>query len=394
MIKKFPWLDDPRLNFLKTVLDEYRFIGGCVRDSIVNGDKTPIDIDVATPVVPDNVIEKLVAIGLKPLLYGYTHGTVALNYKGLDIQITTLRKDIETDGRYAKVSFGASWEDDVKRRDFTINAMAVDALGNFYDYENGLEDLKEGRLKFIGDADIRIKEDYLRILRLFRFYSRYGKCDLDPNTLEACRNNINGLDYLSRERIWNEIYKLFETKNLLFPLRIMKDLSILNKIFPFDASIERLELWIKLENALKKYYPVLEDPLLKIFSIIPYDYHDWNNISNSLKLSNQNKHRINQAYQGRKRCVITKLEGCIIHNLDKLEKREIVLAECASNIINMLETPAFGITGGIFMRYLPELEGGPYLGTLVKEAKNYWYKVYGKISEKDLIKTILCNIKK
>ena len=165
-----------------------RFVGGCVRDALLGGTTDQgVDLDVATPLLPEEVIERLEAAEIKAIPTGLKHGTVTALVEGQPYEITTLRKDVACDGRHADVQFTDDFELDARRRDFTINAMSTDRRGQLFDYFGGWEDLKAGRIRFVGDADERVREDYLRILRFFRFYARYGRPPADQEALEACR---------------------------------------------------------------------------------------------------------------------------------------------------------------------------------------------------------------
>ena len=172
-----------------------RYVGGAVRDTLLG---LPVaDVDIATALVPMDVIDRLEAGGIKAIPTGIEHGTVTAAIDGKNYEITTLRRDVATDGRRATVAFATDWREDAARRDFTINALYADPKsGNIFDYFNGLEDLKAGRLRFIGDANERIAEDFLRILRYFRFLARYGSGQLDTDAIAACAKGAHGLTAL------------------------------------------------------------------------------------------------------------------------------------------------------------------------------------------------------
>src|SRR5665213_2297634 len=205
------WLTGGALPRLLEVLDrdgeEARAVGGAVRNELLG---LPVaEVDVATTAVPDKVVKRVTAAGFKPVPTGIEHGTVTVVIDKQPFEVTTLRKDIETDGRHAKVAFGRDWKVDAERRDFTINALSVTREGAVYDYAGGLADLEERRVRFIGDPAKRIAEDYLRILRFFRFHAAYGTSD-HPYTegIAACIAGRSGLDQLSRERVRMELMKL------------------------------------------------------------------------------------------------------------------------------------------------------------------------------------------
>src|SRR5271166_5067337 len=185
--------------------EETRLIGGAVRD-LALGERA-LDFDFATTATPDEVIRRGRKAGFKVVLTGVAHGTVTLIVNGRPIEVTTLREDVETDGRHAKVTFGRDFRADALRRDFTINALSLDVDGRLHDPFGGLDDLAAGRVRFIGDADARIREDYLRILRFFRFSARFGTGALDRDGLSATVRHRSDLGRLSRERVRAEVLK-------------------------------------------------------------------------------------------------------------------------------------------------------------------------------------------
>ena len=202
-----PWLTaSPTRDVIKALKAdgaEVRFVGGCVRDALVN---RPVnDIDIATPTEPEVVIKLLERFDIKAVPTGISHGTVTAVCRQNSFQITTLRRDEETDGRHAKVAFTDDWASDAMRRDFTINALSANPAGEVYDYNSGIADLKYGRVRFIGNAQDRIDEDYLRILRYFRFQANYGLLPLDNDAITASRSRARRLSELSGERVRDEL---------------------------------------------------------------------------------------------------------------------------------------------------------------------------------------------
>jgi tRNA nucleotidyltransferase/poly(A) polymerase len=188
-----------------------RFVGGCVRDALVG--VAPNDLDLAGPDRPETAMAKLEAAGFKAIATGLDHGTVTAIVRGRRFEITTLRRDVATDGRHATVEFTDDWRLDAARRDFTINAMSMDADGAVFDYFGGREDLAAGRVRFVGDAAARIAEDYLRALRLFRFHARFGRGAVDAAALEACKAAAEGLEILSAERVRGELFGILAGPN-------------------------------------------------------------------------------------------------------------------------------------------------------------------------------------
>jgi len=228
-------LADPGLRAVFSVLPEARVVGGAVRDAL---DRRPMsDIDLATPRRPEAVTVALGAAGIRAVPTGINHGTVTAVVDRRPFEITTLRRDEETDGRHARVSFTDDWQEDAARRDFTINAMSVTAAGELFDYFDGRADLAAGRVRFVGDPATRIAEDYLRILRFFRFYARYGKGDPDAATAAAIRAGIPGLALLSAERVWSELKRILAATDLTRALPLMVRLGVLSAVLPGDTNV-------------------------------------------------------------------------------------------------------------------------------------------------------------
>lgn len=208
------------------------FVGGCVRNSLLD---VPVsDLDISTPVRPELTLKLAKDAGLKAIPTGIEHGTVTVIADGEPFEITTFRKDVETDGRRAVVAFSTHMEDDARRRDFTMNAIYADASGEIIDPLGGLPDLRAGRVRFIDDPHLRIKEDYLRILRFFRFYAWYGdhSAGLDPDGLAACTSHLDGLATLSRERVGAEFIKLLSAPSPDQAIGAMDQSGVLNALLP------------------------------------------------------------------------------------------------------------------------------------------------------------------
>ncbi|MFZ1727088.1 MAG: CCA tRNA nucleotidyltransferase [Albidovulum sp.] len=221
-------------------------VGGCVRNAIIN---QPIaDIDIATDALPARVSEIATEAGLKVVPTGIDHGTVTIIVNGAGYEVTTFRRDVETDGRRAKVTFSTDIAEDAARRDFTMNALYADATGQVIDPLGGLADLSVGRVRFVGDADARIREDYLRILRFFRFHAWYGdvSAGLDPAALAACAANSGGIETLSRERIGHEIRRLLAAPDPTASVAAMQVSGILGRVLP-GADVRALGPLVHLE---------------------------------------------------------------------------------------------------------------------------------------------------
>lgn len=229
--------------------DEARFVGGCVRDAILN--RAVYDIDIATIWSPDEVISRLKAAKIKAIPTGIDHGTVTAVVNGHPFEITTLRSDIETDGRHAKVEFTKEWREDARRRDFTMNAMYASVRGEVFDFFNGLEDAKAGVVRFIDDAATRIAEDYLRILRFYRFNAHYASGDPSSIDREACAKNVQYLTGISAERVQVEFFKLLMSDKCDRILKVMKEDGVFNHILKSAKNIEAISRLVTLETDLE-----------------------------------------------------------------------------------------------------------------------------------------------
>ena len=243
------------------------FVGGCVRKFLTNEDID--DIDIATIFTPHELKEKFKDTEFKVIATGIEHGSVTVVLNSSKFEITTLRQDIKTDGRHAEVSFTNNWKDDSNRRDFTINAIYMDRKGKIYDPQNGKEDLKNSQVKFIGMPTSRIEEDYLRIIRFIRFSIYYKNKQSEPKIIEAVKLNLNGIKNLSKERILNELYKIFKLKNINILLENKELKNIFLVAFPEFKYLDRLEKILPFfkKNILFQFSEI-------IFSILLIDEKD------------------------------------------------------------------------------------------------------------------------
>ena len=231
---------------LKANGGDARFVGGCVRDALVN--RSVLDIDIATPLKPEEVISRLVAAKIKYAPTGLKHGTVTAVVDGHPFEITTLRIDVNPFGRHADVAFTDDWEKDAARRDFTINAMSATMDGDVYDPFGGVEHLREGRVLFVGAPELRIKEDVLRILRFFRFHAHFGQGQADLKALVACAKLSGEIVKLSRERIRQEIFKLLESDRSADVWNTMLYAGVVTHFLPEATAVPVLQRLIALET--------------------------------------------------------------------------------------------------------------------------------------------------
>ncbi len=223
-------LSDPAVQQLLTLLPTARLVGGCVRDALAA--RSSADIDLASPLPPETVATVLAQASLRVIPTGLAHGTVTAMVDGRPFEITTLRRDLVTDGRHAETEWTADWREDAARRDFTINAMSLSPDGTLHDYFGGAADLQAGQVRFVGDAATRVAEDYLRILRFFRFQARYGTGQPDAGALAAIRAGVPGLLRLSAERVWGELKRILSAPDPDTTLALMQDTGVLAAIVP------------------------------------------------------------------------------------------------------------------------------------------------------------------
>lgn len=223
-------LDAPARKLLDALGPEARFVGGCVRDALIGA--APADLDLGVPYPPEETVARLKRAKLRAIPTGIAHGTVTAAIEGRNFEVTSLRRDVETFGRHARVAFGADWREDAARRDFTINALSMAPDGALYDYFGGRADLAARRVRFIGDARARIGEDVLRLLRFFRFHARFGGDAFDPPGLAACRACAASLPGLSAERVRAEMFRLIEGPRAAAMLAAMREAGALAHWLP------------------------------------------------------------------------------------------------------------------------------------------------------------------
>jgi tRNA nucleotidyltransferase/poly(A) polymerase len=290
LLKDAAWLREGALARLLAVLDrdgeEARVVGGAVRNALLG---EPIaEFDLATTAVPDEVMRRAGAAGFKPVPTGIEHGTVTVVIDGRPFEVTSLREDIETFGRHANVRFGRDWKKDAERRDFTMNALSASADGTVHDPVGGLDDLKARRVRFIGDASKRIAEDYLRIMRFFRFHAAYGDGLPDPVGLAACIAARSGLEQLSRERVRMELLKLLVARHAAPALAVMNECGLLTSVLGGVADLAGFENMAKVEAAAV----VQADPVQRLGALGVRVTEDAERLWQRLRLSNQEHERL------------------------------------------------------------------------------------------------------
>lgn len=264
-----------------------RFVGGSVRNALVG---RPVDdFDIATRLKPEDSMAALKAAGIKVVPTGLAHGTVTAVSERKPYEVTTLRKDVETDGRHAVVAFTDDWAEDAARRDFRLNSLYADRAGSIFDPTGqGVRDALAGRVVFVGDANTRIEEDYLRILRFFRFFAWYGRSDPDPEGLAACAAHAEGLMRLSAERVSKELLKLLAAPDPRPAVRAMTETGVLARLFPAVADLSAF-------NALA---PADGDPVLRLSTLLPDDPAAVGEIAHGLRLPKAVELRLTAAAEG------------------------------------------------------------------------------------------------
>ena len=380
-----------------------KLVGGCVR-KLITEEKID-DMDIAINIEPEKIKKVLVEQKIKFVETGITHGTITVLINDFKFEITSLRKDLSTDGRHAKVEFTSNWEQDAQRRDFTINAIYSDISGEVYDPLNGIEDLKNGIIKFIGDPNQRIQEDYLRILRYLRFYTQYNKNKFhDEIAIKAIKRNLDGLAKISRERILGELFKMMKLNNFskLFEDEFCR--FIILSILPQLRNYNRIKILNKISYKIKKQI----DKILLLSILIVDETDNCNFFLYKYQLSNENKKRIlfikNSFKNYSKQYLYSKKNLLKLTYLsDKLSVIELLIflifvnPEKISNIENLIDyikektIPEFPINGKFLKEEFNFLEG-KQLGDALKKLEKQWIDDGFKI-DKGNVKSLL-NLKK
>ena len=382
---------------------EVRFVGGCVRKAICG--ENIDDIDLATSIEPEDVKKRLNKQDIKVIDTGISHGTVTAILNNKKFEITTLRKDVSTDGRHANVEFTSNWEEDASRRDFTINAIYADIEGRIFDPLNGMSDLQNGIIKFIGSPEERIQEDYLRILRYFRFFAQYSETDHDQDIIHSIKKNINGLNKISNERILDELKKILNLRNSYSLFSNIKSKEIILSIFPQFKYCERLKIINSLNQKLRDKY----DNYLILALMIIDQSNDYEYFCHKYKTSNSVKSRfknISQNYENFKNKKFYSEEN--IKKLVYLSSKDNVIdlllfSICANNEISILNIeklinyvnrcviPKFPISGDYLIEH--GYETGEILGTKLKLLEEKWIE-NNFIIEKKMVEKSLGKVNK
>ncbi|MBN44354.1 MAG: poly(A) polymerase [Rhodobiaceae bacterium] len=384
------------ISLLNKKEDTTRFVGGCVRDSLIGIDTK--DIDIATKLEPNDVINILTSASINAIPTGIDHGTVTVFSKNFIFEITTLRSDIETDGRHAEVIFSDSWEKDASRRDFTINSIYLKQNGDIYDPYNGVQHLKERKITFIGEPNERINEDYLRILRFFRFNAFYGNDNLklSNNSVEACATNKNKIKKLSSERVHNEFFKILSSTNPYFVIDIMKKIGILDILFEKKVETKFFKKLISIEEKNS----LIMDQFLRFVSLAPnagktnlpdlkmfnFSKKDRKNLllltSQEFKINNKSqKNDIERILYliDKKSLIGLAILSWVFSSSKAIDKKwKSILTQ-----INKTKTPIFPLKAKDLLSF--GLEEGPIIGEILKEIEQDWINSCFELSKEELL---------
>jgi poly(A) polymerase len=361
--------------------EEARVVGGAVRNALLG---EPIaDLDIATTAVPDEVMRRAKADGLKTVPMGLQHGTVMVVVEGVPFEVTTLRHDVETDGRHAKVAFARDWAGDARRRDFTINALSVGPDGTVYDYADGLQDIDARRVRFIGDPAQRIAEDYLRILRFFRFHAAYGHGHPDAEGLHACIVARDGMERLSRERVRAELLKLLTAPHATPTLAAMAEAGLLVRVLAGVPLLASFENMAKVEAAAG----LAADPVRRLGALAVFTVEDATRLWQVLRLTNVEHERLAAMGEAWWRLTAHTSEAearVLLYRLGASKYADRVLLAWARSPQGAADTewrhladlpgrwsiPVFPFKSGDFVtRGVPK---GPELGTTMQAAEAAW----------------------
>jgi len=292
-----PWMISPAVRRVIAALEAVRpggvrFVGGCVRNALLG--EPVADVDIATLLTPDNVEKAMLAAGIAVHPTGIEHGTLTVVADHQPFEVTTLRRDVETDGRRATVAFTEDWAEDAHRRDFRMNALYAAPDGELFDLTGGgLDDIAQRRIVFVGDPETRIREDYLRILRFFRFFAWYGRGEPDAAGLAACAALCAGLDGISAERIWMETKKLLAAGDPMRAMTAMEKSGVFAQLFPQAKGLDLLRKLAALEAGAG----LAPDPIVRFLALFWKHSKAVQAVSNQLKMSNEERQRLNWAAQ-------------------------------------------------------------------------------------------------
>jgi poly(A) polymerase len=375
--EKHRWLQDAAPQKLWQVTSaagaELRLVGGAVRNALLNA---PVhELDFAINVPPETTEKILQQAKIKTVRTGFEHGTITAVIDGRGFEITSLRADIQTDGRHATVTYTDDWAVDAARRDFTFNALYADAHGKIFDYGTGIDDLQTGTVRFIGDPSARIAEDYLRILRFFRFHAWYGKGAMDAAALKACADAATQLTTLSAERVWQEIKKILSARDPTAALMAMNVMNLWQQFLPEVKDMTRLARLV----ALQKQYSA-EDILLRLFVLLPDDEKVILDLAARLRFSREEKEQLlniqrRPSFDPQDSKQLRRLHyrhgGKILVRWLMLKAVDAdVNINAALHQTNQWQPPVFPITGDDVLA--AGVAAGPVIGQMLRAVEDWW----------------------
>jgi poly(A) polymerase len=376
------WLLAPESRALLAALGaeghEARFVGGCVRDTLLDPHLDPADLDLATQERPEALHRRLEALGFKVVPTGLAHGTITVLVGKRHFEVTTLRRDVACFGRHAEVAFSEDFAEDAARRDFTINAMSCDGRGRLFDPFGGRADLASGRVRFVGEARQRIREDYLRILRFFRFWARFGRPPADPAALEACAAEAAGLERLSGERVRGELERLLLAPGAVPALVLMEEAGVRPHLLPVRPALERLARLVAIAHGA--------DAILRLAALVRdrLDRAGLEALADRLRLANRERDRLLAlatvalpdplAGRAARERAVYRLGFPLWRDLVRLAaaERDLEGPALAALLEEMarFHPPTFPLTGAdLLARGVAE---GPGLGRLLAEVRAWW----------------------
>ncbi|MDO5896404.1 CCA tRNA nucleotidyltransferase [Agrobacterium sp. Azo12] len=391
------WFSKPALQRILGLLNadggEARIVGGAIRNALMD---MPVgDIDIATTLLPQDVVERAKDAGIKSVPTGIEHGTVTLVLEGEGYEVTTLRRDVATDGRRADVAFGTDWQVDAERRDLTINGLYADVEGNIIDLINGLPDIETRTVRFIGDAATRVAEDYLRVLRFFRFFAWYGSGRPDADGLRASARAKDKLSTLSAERVWSELKKLLSAPDPSRSLLWMRQSGVLAQVLPETEKwgIDSIHGLVAAEQSLN--WSV--DPLIRLAAIIPPDVARVEAMASRLRMSKNETNRLSLwagaqtpdatmaetaldrlLYRQGKDGVVMRLKLALAAaradvSAGEEAMRKVARLSTLNNRANAFVKPAFPLTGADVLA--EGVAAGPRVGEVLSALEDKWVEV-------------------
>jgi len=367
-------------NLFKSYDEEIRIVGGAVRDALLG--KSPKDIDLATTAIPDKMLKIADESNIRVIETGLQHGTVTFVINGEPYEITTLRVDTDTDGRHASVDWTKSFKEDAKRRDLTYNAMSVDMDGKLHDYFGGLKDLRSNNTSFVSDSNQRIQEDYLRILRYFRFLAKHPGQKANQDILKNVKNNVKGLENVSGERIWIELSKIITYPNMANALEGICEVSI-NKLLNMVCNSQSMK---ESERISKK-----SNNPITILAPMFSNLNDFVKFANHLKIPNEYKNLglflMSERNKGKDRYI----EDIIIGKTKPEHVLELSIfldnESIKQNVRQAMNAPAFPVNGNDLMQH--GMKPGPSIGRTLDQLKREWINSDFKLTKEQLLNKVV-----